>query len=433
MDREVQNDKKIFFHIDVNSAFLSWSAVKRLKEGVSVDLRTIPSVIGGDSSTRHGIVLAKSIPAKVFGISTGEPLAAAVRKCPSLVIEPPDHHYYSEQSRLLMAYLGNICPEIEQVSVDECYMDYTPVAANYESPEAAADMIRTQVRERFGYTVNVGISDRKVLAKMASDFEKPDKVHTLFLREIPTKMWPLPISDLFMCGKSSVHALQNLGIRTIGDLANADPNVIALNLKSHGRLLYDFANGRDSSPVETVHPDRKGVGNSTTLPRDLTNAEDAYPVLLSLAEIVAARLRRAGKLCSSVNVEIRSNTFVTTSHQMLLPAPTDLADEIYLYARKLFDALWNHDPIRLLGIRTTRLTNSGEPEQLDLFSLGLRQETEPESNGTDPVTAPVVSREQSEKLRKLAAAMDSIRSRYGDNAIRRASDRHFSGHAEEDT
>lgn len=433
MNRKEQHESNIFFHIDVNSAFLSWSAVKRLNAGDSADLRTIPSVIGGDSSKRHGIVLAKSIPAKAFGITTGEPLAAAVRKCPSLVIEPPDHHYYSEQSRLLMAYLGSICPEIEQVSVDECYMDYTPVSANYESPEAAADIIRTQVRERFGYTVNVGISDRKVLAKMASDFEKPDKVHTLYLREVPEKMWPLPISDLFMCGKSSVHALQNLGIRTIGELANADPEVIALNLKSHGRLLYDFANGRDSSPVETVHPDRKGVGNSTTLPRDLTEARDAYPVLLSLAESVAARLRRAGKLCSSVSVEIRSSAFVNSSHQMLLPAPTDLADEIYLYARRLFDTLWNHDPIRLLGIRTTRLTNSGEPEQLDLFSLGLQQASDTHPRDTAPETAPVVSREQSEKLRKLAAAMDSIRSRYGENAIRRASDRHLSGHAEEDT
>lgn len=410
-----QNDNAIFFHIDVNSAFLSWSAVRKLRAGDPVDLREIPAIIGGDSSTRHGIVLAKSIPAKKFAIYTSEPIASALRKCPSLVIEPPDHRYYSEQSHLLMDYLRTICPEIEQVSVDECYMDFTPVAGDYASPEEAAHMIRNTVRERFGFTVNVGISDRKVLAKMASDFEKPDKVHTLYHEEIRTKMWPLPISDLFMCGKSSVQALHNLGIRTIGDLACADPEVISLNLKSHGKMLYAFANGDDSSLVETVHPDRKGVGNSTTLPQDVTEAEDAYPVLLTLAESVAKRLRRAGKMCSSVSVEIRDNEFNNTSHQMVIPGKTDIADDIYRYAKQLFDSLWNHRPIRLLGIRTTRLSDADEPEQLDLFSLGMQTESE-------TAAIPV----ESDKLRKLAQAMDSIRARYGDDAVHRASDKRLS-------
>ncbi|MBR2403556.1 MAG: DNA polymerase IV, partial [Lachnospiraceae bacterium] len=214
----------IFFHIDVNSAFLSWSAIRKLNNGSDIDLREIPSIIGGDTKTRHGIVLAKSIPAKKYGISTAEPIVSALRKCPTLMIEPPDHAYYEEQSKLLMDYLRELSPRIEQVSIDECYMDFTPIAKDYPSPEIAAHMIKDEVKARFGFTVNVGISDRKVLAKMASDFKKPDLVHTLYHDEIEKKMWPLPISSLYMCGKSSVDALKKLEILTIGDLAKADPS-----------------------------------------------------------------------------------------------------------------------------------------------------------------------------------------------------------------
>ena len=167
----------VIFHIDVNSAFLSWTALARLEQGDPVDLRTIPSIVGGDTSTRHGVVLAKSIPAKAFGITTGEPVVNALRKCPHLVMASPDHNMYRLKSQMLMEHLAGICPDIEQVSIDECYMDYTPIAANYVSPEEAAAFIRHSVFEKFKFTVNVGISDRKVLAKMASDFEKPDKTH----------------------------------------------------------------------------------------------------------------------------------------------------------------------------------------------------------------------------------------------------------------
>ena len=220
----------LIFHIDVNSAFLSWTALERLAQGDSVDLRTIPAIVGGDTSTRHGVVLAKSIPAKAFGITTGEPVVNALRKCPHLVMASPDHSMYREKSRLLMEHLSGICPDIEQVSIDECYMDYSPIAAQYSSPEAAAAYIRDSVREKFHFTVNVGISDRKVLAKMASDFQKPDKTHTLYQEEIPEKMWPLPVSTLFTCGHSSAETLRKLGILTIGDLAKTDSLVSYLNV-----------------------------------------------------------------------------------------------------------------------------------------------------------------------------------------------------------
>lgn len=221
----------VIFHIDVNSAFLSWTALARLEQGDPVDLRTIPSIVGGDTSTRHGVVLAKSIPAKAFGITTGEPVVNALRKCPHLVMASPDHNMYRLKSQMLMEHLAGICPDIEQVSIDECYMDYTPIAANYVSPEEAAAFIRHSVFEKFKFTVNVGISDRKVLAKMASDFEKPDKTHTLYQREIAQKMWPLPVSALFTCGHSSAETLHKLGILTIGDLAKTDPAILEAHLK----------------------------------------------------------------------------------------------------------------------------------------------------------------------------------------------------------
>lgn len=228
----------IFFHIDVNSAFLSWTALSLLQEGSGTDLRLIPSIVGGDMAKRHGVVLAKSLPAKAYGITTGEPVVNALRKCPVLVTVPPDHAMYHRRSRELMQLLSDICPDIEQVSIDECYMDYTPISKKYSSPREAARQIKDKVRDTLGFTVNVGISDRKVLAKMASDFRKPDLVHTLFAREIPEKLWPLPVSSLFLCGQSSVETLRKLGILTIGDLAHAQTDILEAHLKSHG--LTDF-------------------------------------------------------------------------------------------------------------------------------------------------------------------------------------------------
>ena len=260
---------RIIFHIDVNSAYLSWTAVEQLKSGAALDIRTIPAIIGGDRKSRHGVVLAKSIPAKKYGIHTGEPVANALRKCPDIHMEPPDHALYHEYSRRLMEFLHTYTPDIEQVSVDECYLDFTGIAHRYHSYVSAAFEIKDRVREKFGFTVNIGISSNKLLAKMASDFEKPDRVHTLFPEEIKVKMWPLPVRELYMAGGSSVETLKKLGIRTIGELAQADPKILELHLKSHGRMLWNFANGIDDSPVVTWKTEAKGIGNSTTLPADV--------------------------------------------------------------------------------------------------------------------------------------------------------------------
>lgn len=401
---------KIIFHIDVNSAYLSWSAIEQLNNGSDVDLRTIPAIIGGDMAKRHGVVLAKSIPAKAYGIVTGEPIVNALRKCPNLTLASPDHKLYDRRSRELMALLSDICPDIEQVSVDECYMDYTPIRKQYPSPEAAAHLIKDRVEAELGFTVNVGISDRKVLAKMASDFRKPNLVHTLYSYEIQEKMWHLPLESLFMCGHSSVEALRKLEILTIGDLARTDRSIVEAHLKSHGALLWEYANGIDDSEVATTHADAKGIGNSTTLSQDAADAETAHRVLLSLSESVSRRLRASAQSAGMISTEIKYNTFKKVSHQTTLFSPTNQTDMIYQTACSLFDEIWDGTPVRLLGIRSSKLVSCGEPVQLSLFDL--------------PETAQAAGSHKespSKKKEQLDAALDSIRKRYGADAIVRGS------------
>lgn len=401
---------KIIFHIDVNSAYLSWSALEKLHNGDCVDLRTIPSIIGGDMAKRHGVVLAKSIPAKSYGIVTGEPIVNAMRKCPTLTLEAPDHKLYDRRSRELMELLSGVCPDIEQVSVDECYMDYTPIRRQYPSPEAAAHLIKDRVEKDLGFTVNVGISDRKVLAKMASDFRKPNLVHTLYSYEIQEKMWPLPVSSLFMCGHSSVESLRKLEILTIGDLARTDRTIVEAHLKSHGTLLWEYANGIDASEVVTTHADAKGIGNSTTLSQDAEDTQTAHRVLLSLAESVSGRLRASGQSAGMISTEIKYNTFKKVSHQTTLLTPTNHTDTIYRTACDLFDEIWDGTPVRLLGIRSSKLVSCGEPVQLSLFDLP--QSSQSSSSRPEP---------SSKKKEQLDAALDSIRKRYGADSIVRGS------------
>lgn len=398
----------IIFHIDVNSAFLSWSATYMLENGYETDIREIPSVIGGDKKARHGIVLAKSISAKSYGIITGEPLVNALKKCPQLEVFPPDHTLYKEKSNSMISYLKTLTSDIEQVSIDECFLLFTPIAKNYESPIKAAEEIKNTIYEKFGFTVNVGISDKKVLAKMASDFKKPNLVHTLYSHEIKEKMWPLPVSDLYGCGRSSVQVLKTLEINTIGDLAKANPEILRSHLKSHGIGLWEYANGIDASTVEPIQAAAKGVGNSHTLSKDATTKEEAYAVLLTLADSVSQRLRKAGMYASMVSVEIKYSTFKSVSHQCILPGPVNTSRTIYTAACELFDDLWDETPIRLLGIRTSKLTDVLEPSQMTLFDFM------PDENNTSPSTQ---TKQQSKKQLDLELALDKIRDKYGKDAV----------------
>lgn len=392
----------IIFHIDVNSAYLSWTAVEQLKNGAAVDLREIPAIIGGDQKSRHGVVLAKSPAAKKYGIRTGEPVANAFRKCPNLVMYPPNHKMYREKSRLLMEYLRTFTKEIEQVSVDECYMDFTSIADRWNSPVDGALEIKDGIKGRFGFTVNIGISTNKLLAKMASDFQKPDRIHTLFPEEIKAKMWPLPIGELYMAGRSSVETLKKLEINTIGDLAQADPELIVLHLKSHGKMLWEFANGRGRDVVQAEPEEAKGIGNSTTLRADAETEEEVYSVFEGLAQSVGRRLKKAGKKAGMVSVEIKYYDFRTVSHQMQIEKTSNDPKVLRETAYNLFLEVWSGEPVRLLGIRTSKLADESEPEQLSIFDLEMPKEPD-------------------EKHKRLKKAMDELNARFGPGAVVKAS------------
>lgn len=391
--------ERIIFHIDVNSAFLSWEAVERLAAGETVDLRKIPSAVGGDIETRHGVILAKSIPAKKYGVTTGEPVVDALRKCPDLTLVKPHHSMYREKSRAFIAILEQYSDVIEQVSVDEAFVDMTGTRRLFGEPVEAAYRIKEQVHRELGFTVNVGISSNKILAKMASDFEKPDKVHTLFPDEIQKKMWPLPVRDLFFVGKAAEKKLLSMGIRTIGDIATTDPNILTNTMKKQGEVLWRYANGIDDAPVETEVQDAKGYGNSTTMPFNVTEAADAKSVLLSLTDHVCRRLRRDSVKVESVTVQLRFHNLTRMSHQCPLPAATNITREIYTYVCQLFDEMWDGTPIRLLGVSTTKVSHEDKGRQMSLF------------DDTDY-----------EKLEKLDHAMDAIREKFGAGTVMRASD-----------
>ena len=392
---------RVIFHVDANSAFLSWTAVYKIKVlGETVDLREIPSVVAGDKASRHSIILAKSTPAKKYGIQTGEPLFQALEKYPELVVVPPDYELYVEASRHFVQMLRQFSPAVEQYSIDEAWVDMTGTERLWGAPRLAAEQMRQRIWEELGFTVNVGISSNKLLAKMAGDFEKPNKVHTLFPEEVPDKFWPLPVRDLFLVGAATERKLKMMGIRTIGDLAHADGALIRKRLGKHGETIWHFANGRNADVVTPQPAENKGYGNSTTTAQDVVTTEQAHQVLLGLCETVASRMRRDGKCGSCVSVHLRTNEFRHFSHQSVLHGTTNITSELFDAACRIFDEAWDGEtPLRQLGVQMTRL--SSEPyQQFDFFS------------GLTP--------QQYEKKLKLDETVDALRDKFGEDVIRRA-------------
>lgn len=389
----------VIYHIDVNSAFLSWEAAYRIHHlGGTLDLRGIPSAISGDAAARHGIILAKSIPAKHFGIRTGETILEARKKCPALYMTPPNYGLYQKCSDAFMKILREYTPDVEQYSIDEAFMDMTETCRLFGTPYDTALQIKDRIFKELGFTVNIGISCNKLLAKMASEMKKPNRIHTLFPEEIPNKMWGLPVSDLFFVGRATARKLFNLGIYTIGELAKSDPALLSLHLKKHGETVWAFANGIDFSAVEPTPPPQKGYGNSTTIAFDVTDADTARLVLLGLSETVGSRLRESKVRAELISVGIKSYDLSYASHQMILNHPTDITKELYRHACLLFDQMWDKKtPIRHLGIHTGRLHEGGCIRQMSLFDT------------TDY-----------SKLEQLDQTVDSLRKRYGIDAIRRA-------------
>lgn len=388
-------NEKLIFHIDVNSAFLSWSATDRLMQGEDIDLRDIASVIGGDEQSRRGVVLAKSMSAKKNGIITGESLFTARKKCGDLVVVSPDFSLYERCSRSMRDIFSDYTPYVEKFSIDECFLDVTSYNTSREAVLSLACDIKDRIRSELGFTVNIGMSDVKLLAKMASDFEKPDRIHTLFKNEIEKKLWKLNVGELFMVGKKTVPRLNNLNIFTIGDLAHYDVSILKYHFKSSGLTMWRYANGLDDSEVKYNKYELKGISNSTTLSEDIKSRNEAYKVLLTLVEHTATRLRNIKKCCYCISVTIRNQEFNDSSRSKTLNNATDSTQEILETVKKIFDELWKVEPIRLLGVSLTNLCEDNF-KQLSIFDVSCAHD---------------------EKQRSIDKTIDGLRHRYGETSV----------------
>ena len=388
-------ERKIL-HVDVNNAFLSWTAVQRLKDGETLDIRTIPAIIGGDEAQRKGVVLAKSNIAKQFGIQTGEPIFFARKKCPNIQIFQGDFNVYRKYSNALYNLLLEYTDKIERYSIDECFLDLTGYIPKPRKLIDIAYEISKRVREELGFTVNIGVAQNKLLAKMASDFEKPNKVHTLYKEEIETKMWKLPVAELFMVGRKSIPKLQKMGIKTIGDLAKSDENLLIRNFGKYGKMIWEYSNGIDNEEVNYIKEKPKNIGNSITLPYDYNNIEKIEEVLLALVEQVSYRLRNQEMFANVVNVQIKTNEFKVFSHQRKLDFATDSTKIIGKEAKKLLTEIYNNTPIRLIGVSVSGLVEK-EERQISLFE-----------------------NVENEKQKKIDLVLDNIKEKYGYEAITRA-------------
>ena len=385
-------------HIDVNNAFLSWTAVDLLKQGYKTDIRNIEAIIGGDESKRHGIVLAKSMVAKSKGVKTAETIRDAKRKCNDLKIYPPNYKLYNEMSNKLFNLISNYTPDIEKLSVDECFIDYTKVKKLYGDPIKFAYRLKNEIKKQLGFTVNIGIANNKLCAKMASDFLKPDRVHTLFKEEVEHKMHPLPIEELYGIGRSSSKILRELNINTIGDLANTNPQYLYKYFKNQTNKIINSAKGIDDSIIVSKKSEVECISNSTTTSYNLNTLEDIYKYLYPLVDNVSISLRKQNKYASLVGVILKDKFFKTYSHQRRLKNPTSNTDEIYKVAKQLVSELWNEEGIRLVGVSLSKLS-SNLTHQISMFE----------------------DIKKVEKSNELDKVLDKLKETYGSNIIKKAS------------
>lgn len=391
--------ERLIFHIDVNNAFLSWTAVLLLKQGYKKDIRTIPAIIGGSQTERRGIVLAKSPIAKKMGIKTAETIYQAKKKCPNLQIFPPNHRWYYQQSKKLFEYLSQYSPLLEQFSIDECFLDMTGTKYLYKDYYQLAIKIKEDIKRKFGFTVNIGIGNNKLCAKMASDFEKPDKVHTLLKGEIEEKLWPLDVGELFMVGKRTKEELNKLNIYTIKDLAFANEKILERHFKNQARHLKEAAHGIDNTPVEPRNSKTTSISTTETLNYDYTDEDKLKDILFRQTEDVTRELRKQKQYARTVAVIYKNKDFQNYSAQAKLSHLTNNTKEIYKLVLEIFDKSYRGDPIRLIGVRLVDLSETKE-RQLTLF-----EETS----------------EEDEKEEEIQKTIDDINQKFGKSIVAPAS------------
>ena len=387
---------RIILHIDVNNAFLSWSAVWMLKNGYNKDIRNRYAVIAGDESQRRGIVLAKSGLCKKRGVKTADPIYLARRKCPYLEVYPPKFEVYKKFSDMMYKYLCNYTNIIERYSIDECFLDYTGSINLFGDPVKVAYRIKDDIYKKFGFTVNVGVGNNKLLAKMASDFEKPNKVHTLFSNEIEKKMFTLPIEDLFMIGKASSKKLREMGITTIGELAKTDEDVLVKKFKQMGKMMHEYANGIDNSEVMYEREQMKSISNSTVLPYNYHNIEMIKNIIHSLSNEIGKKLRNNKLYADTVGICFKYTYFDKVSRQIKLDNSISNDEDIYSNAFSIFNSIWNHED----GIRS-----------ICVFVSGLSSERKLQLSLFDDITR------KDEDNNNLQDVIDDLRDKFGDNVI----------------
>ena len=389
--------ERIVLHIDVNNAFLSWEALKLLSEGYDKDIRTLEAIIGGDEESRHGIVLAKSTPAKKKGIKTAMSLYEARKIIPNILVFKPHYSYYQKRSDELFELIGKYTPDIEKFSIDECFIEYTYVAKLYGDPIKFAYKLKDEIKDKLGFTVNIGIANNKLCAKMASDFEKPNKVHTLFMDEVKTKMWPLDVGELLWIGKKSKVKLNELGIRTIKDLALSDYKDLYYYFKNQTKSMIEHANGIDNDIVKVIREDAKGISKTTTLDHDVSNRIELYDYLNIISNDLGLSLRSKNKYTTTIAIILKDRYFKNKTHQKKLSNPTNNTKIIYNTSKELLDEVWEGDAIRLIGIRLDGLKDNMT------YQYSLFEDTK-----------------NVEKESKLDGVMDKLKDKYGSKIINKA-------------
>lgn len=387
---------RVILHCDANSYYASVECL------YTPAIRSLPVAVAGSPEARHGIILAKNEPAKRMGVKTGEAIWQARQKCPELVCVPPDFPLYVRFSEKMRRIYEQYSGHVEAFGLDESWVDLSGPGMTVADGERTAQEIRERVREELGITVSIGVADNKVFAKLGSDMKKPDAVTALPPQSYAQRVWPLPVGDLLYVGPSTRRRLSQLGVTTIGALANCDAELLRRHFGKNGDMLRAFARGEDRSPVRSVdhRSALKSVGNSATPPHDLTCMDDARCLLTLLAESVAARLRQNGLRARCVSLSVRSASLSVSSRQMTLPRMSNLSGEIAGAALALFqEGFAQGFPYRSMGICCSQLSADDAPVQLDFMGdeeRRLRQEA-------------------------LERSIDDLRRRFGHQAVRRGS------------
>ncbi len=363
MEKRFPTKGRIIFHVDMNSFYASVEAAYNPK------LKGKPLAIAGNPKERKGIVITSSYEARAKGVKTTMPLWQARELCPDLIVMTPNFSRYREASTNMFQILSEITPYVQPVSIDEGYMDITE-CAHLGTPLEIAENIQNRIKTELDLPCSIGIAPNKFLAKMASDMKKPLGITVLRKRELPTKLWPLPISEMYGVGQKTAKKLRKIKIFTIGDLAKADVYELKTLLGINGERLHNRANGYDPRPVDPdAVSDFKSIGNSQTLPYDTTDEREINKLLYALSDKVSNRMKRKGVVAENIQVMIRYHDRKTITRSRQLNDFVELTDDIFQIAKDIFHANWNQKPVRLIGVTANHLEDKSElTKQLDLFT-----------------------------------------------------------------